>query len=164
MALVSGQTKMRFQQQCLHQFYRTPDIPIIGTLTEGPRDHMSSPQLPLPLSLYVRSRPNPQTARRTIPLSPPAVLSLALQAFLSHLAAAPVWREGKAARSVQERGSEKSEAQRTAWRRRSGQLAAASQSSCPDTGSQRSGCAWMGRRGSPEGQHVYPSPENCRKP
>lgn len=47
----------------------------------------------------------------------------ALQTFLSQLATAPVWREGKAARSVRERNSMKSEAQRTAWRRRSRQLA-----------------------------------------
>ena len=49
--------------------------------------------------------------------------------FLLNWQTAPVWREGKVARSVQERGREKSEAQATAWRRRSSQLAAASRSS-----------------------------------
>lgn len=100
------------------RIYRTPDISLPGAFSGGSKGPLSG--LPAFLIHSYLHRDH-----RTILLSSPALqfLSLALQAFLSQLAIAPVWREGNAARSVQERGSEKSEAQRTAWRRRRRQLA-----------------------------------------
>lgn len=76
MALVSGQTKMRTQQQYLHQNLQAPDLPVMGGLTEGPRGHTCGTPSLLFTVHYWHSCPN--LDHGAIQLSLPAFRSLSL--------------------------------------------------------------------------------------
>ncbi|XP_045331543.1 uncharacterized protein LOC123597156 [Leopardus geoffroyi] len=116
---VSGQTKMRLNDRMCVRIYRTPDVSTIQLDVEGKETSYEASSLPLALSLNLCT--HSRTRWATGPVFPLSLPNPCPWPF-THLRIS-FWREDRAARSVRERGGEKSEAWRTAWRRRSLQLA-----------------------------------------
>lgn len=107
----------RAQEQCLWQCLRTPEVSVAGALTGGPREH-SHTHTPIPTR-------TPVTQHQNLPAScAPRCLPSALQTLLSSWQLPlPGGKRKPQGQCGREGGREKSEAHRTAWRRRLCQLA-----------------------------------------
>lgn len=108
------------------RIYRTPDVSTIQLDVEGEETSCEASSLPLALSLNLCTHSRTRWATGPVfplPLPNPCPWPFTHLRISFSAGNRPVWREDRAARSVRERGGEKSEAWRTAWRRRSLQLA-----------------------------------------